>query len=80
MNELSVKIIFYDIKLNVNIFKSLPNDLKHIVYSTIVYLNHKVLKKWMKKKKQLRHLFLTFIQCREKKVQMAKYSFSRKLE
>ena len=31
MNELSVKIIFYNIKLNVNIFKSLPNDLKHIV-------------------------------------------------
>ena len=30
-NELSVKIIFYNIKLNVNIFKSLPNDLKHIV-------------------------------------------------
>ena len=31
LNELSVKIIFYNIKLNVNIFKSLPNDLKHIV-------------------------------------------------
>ena len=30
-HELSVKIIFYNIKLNVNIFKSLPNDLKHIV-------------------------------------------------
>ena len=30
-NELSVKIIFYNIKLNVNIFKSLPNDLKYIV-------------------------------------------------
>ena len=30
-NELSVKIIFYNIKLNVNIFKSLPNDLKHNV-------------------------------------------------
>ena len=31
LNELSVKIIFYNIKLNVNIFKSLPNDLKQIV-------------------------------------------------
>ena len=31
LNELSVKIIFYTIKLNVNIFKSLPNDLKHII-------------------------------------------------
>ena len=31
LNELSVKIIFYNIKLNVNIFKSLSNDLKHIV-------------------------------------------------
>ena len=38
---LSVKILFYILKLNVNIFKSLPNDLKHIVYSTIVYLKHK---------------------------------------
>ena len=31
LNEFSVKIIFYNIKLNVNILKSLPNDLKHIV-------------------------------------------------
>ena len=31
LNELSVKFIFYNIKLNVNIFKNLPNDLKHIV-------------------------------------------------
>ena len=31
LNELRVKIIFYNIKLNVNIFKSLPNDLKRFL-------------------------------------------------